>query len=540
MYVLPFISSQDDLVTAPFKQLSSVEDDGIVVPRLLQQRELAKFREKPFVVVNWPTGSGKTKYLQIQALLNISRQHKHKVVVAVPQHLIAQSFRQAEIFEIDGVRYEWQGDLTDNLKRFLLEEPVASLGCIVTTHQALIRAYTELGDRFNITNGTLVVDECHHLNLGDDEFNRLSEVLDHVLKHRTDQTKILLASATFSRGDSLPIISDEYRGLFEISTVSFSEYWSTLRHLREYSYNYIFYDTDELPQVLLRLLQRQDSKTLIYIPPENSNRLGVYQKKQIIELCETCAVEAGLDPEQIIDLTVASKTRRMTAIKELTSSDIRLVLACGMFKEGADWPAANTIIDFAPSFSNTERRQKFGRATRDFPKKSRFDYFVVLPQSDKNDQECCNEYYGHLIFSLVDQSFYSASTLNIEPVEKVEELFERSLATVMALDGVVDDGYLLNLIEDLVEEIIEPPNQEEKEEKARAVIKALTSIPRMLPTDLMKTLGLTEEIVSKTTLGLFREFATKSNGGLETFKRFEQMTADERYIAKVYADTTGI
>lgn len=536
MLVLPFISSSDSLVTASLKRLSSVRDDGIVVPRPIQQRELSRFGQKPFVVVNWPTGSGKTKYLQMHSLLNISRQCRHKVVIAVPQHLIAQSFRRSEIFEIDGVRYEWQGDLTDNLKRFLSEQPIASLGCIVTTHQALIRAYAALGDRFDLSNGTLVIDECHHVNLGSDEYNCLSAVVNHVLKNRTDETRMLLASATFSRGDSLPIISREYQGLFDVSEVTFSEYWSTLHHLREYSYNYIFYGIDELSTVLLRLMQRPNHKTLIYIPPEHSNKLGAYVKRQIVEMCCDCAIKSGLSPEQIINLTVASKRRRTTAIKELANGDIRVVLACGMFKEGADWPAANTIVDLSPSFSNTERRQKFGRATRDFPAKDRFDYFVVLPQSDKNDQECCNEYYGHLIFSLVDQHFYSSSTLSIESSAKIEELLERSAATLFELgDVAIDDNYVSGVIEDLVGEIIGPTN---KVENTKAVINVFKSIPR-LPTNIMQTLGLSEEIISKTTLGRFREFITKSSGGLETFKRFERMTADERYVAKVYADTIG-
>lgn len=537
-HILPFASVP--LITKTFADLKETANNcevstEIIRPLPIQQRELERYHDSRFLIVNWPTGSGKTKFLQMKALLDAKRCN-HRTIIAVPQHLIAKGFRESCEFEVFGQRYEWHGNLISDILRFLNEPVVSSTAHLVTTHQALICAFAKAGGSLNFSDTTLIIDECHHVNLGSDECNRLSDVVNYALRCRSDKTSVVLASATFSRGDCYPIVSDEYRDLFDVSEVLFSEYWSTLRHLHEYSYNYAFYAAGELQETFKQLLCKSDVRALVFIPPENSTKLGCYTKQQLIELCYDCAAEAGLKKRQIADFTVQSKARRLATMDKLanekgTNDGTRLVLACGMFREGADWPAANTIIDFAPSFSSTERRQKFGRATRDYAGKNRFDYFVVLPESDANDQERCNEYYGHLIFSLVDQNFYSASALSVEPVEKVSELFEKALAINLEL-GDTDDEYTNQIIEDLVSEVF--GDTPDKEEKVKAVVNTLHSIPRSLPTDLMRTLGMIE-VVPKAILGLFKEFAA-SNGGLETFKRFEKMTADERYIAKIYAD----
>lgn len=510
-----------------------------------QRRHFDLYKDSQYLILCWPTGSGKSKELQMLALHKLEHGYT-KVIYVVPQNIIGSSIKKASIIDFGDKKLPWKPEIwsgsgVQDIKKFFDSEPNKAGSILVTTHQAL-----SLANPSSFADCVVIIDEGHHVNLGTvEDQNRLSEIVDKVLNSGTNAC-LILATATFSRGDGVPILDDDQRAKFDVSNVSFSEYWSSLQNLREFSYNFVFYSAAEFTTVLSAIIgTAADPRILVYIPAESSKYLRNYDKDHVTRLVESAILErcggykwspASTEPGAIVDLVNSSEGYRDAAIEFIRShpNNVKAILTCGMFKEGADWRNTNIIIDLTPSRSSTERKQKFGRGTRDNEGKTRFDYYIVLPSLDAGDdnyQELCNEYYGYLMFSLVDFKFPGGGVFDDLPFDMKMRLMRR-IAVTWSSGGFTETD---ESISSVIEAVLADEAGINKDEIAYELRTALGSLPRC-PSGLMDQLGLGNEIINRTVLGAIREFAS-SNGGLTTFRKYEEFSAKMDYIDWVYNGT---
>ena len=150
------------------------EDGGV---RRLRRSQLEAFREldgADRLILNSPTGWGKTTLLSFLALGRLGRDPRAKAVITVPQRVIGMGFtRQHEVELPDGRRTTWRAlDLCEKspakvrrLVKWLLS-PGEGLQrrVVVTTHASLIAAVSRIDDLQNAFNRTtVIIDEGHHV-----------------------------------------------------------------------------------------------------------------------------------------------------------------------------------------------------------------------------------------------------------------------------------------------------------------------------------------------------------------------------------------
>ena len=212
-----------------------------------QQKAFHAIHGKSRVIANMPTGWGKS-FLVCSVSAADLLQDERKVILCVPQRIIAEGFKKQRRIELpDGKVLAWR------LPRNLCDptpEKVAQLldfiqtpahgpsedRVVLATHMSLSYAFDRLHDEdiarvFRHT--TLVVDEAHHIQASEDGRNALGHAVSTLLDLNDPTTKLLLATAYFFRGDHLPIISDDHLARFVRYHVPFDEYWASLKHVAD-------------------------------------------------------------------------------------------------------------------------------------------------------------------------------------------------------------------------------------------------------------------------------------------------------------------
>jgi hypothetical protein len=168
-----------------------VDAAGARTLRGWQQRAYDALREHALRICVAPTGSGKSTLIKALAADELRRDPRNKVIVAVPQCLIARSFAASSIL-VNGTAVAWDADNylintrsnVDELCDFVCSEPgdSAEARTMVCTQQTLVLAFERLVEAGAEWSGVgLYIDEAHHSS--DD--NRLGAVvLDWLDKKR--------------------------------------------------------------------------------------------------------------------------------------------------------------------------------------------------------------------------------------------------------------------------------------------------------------------------------------------------------------------
>lgn len=171
----------------------------------------------PNIILNSPTGWGKTTVLIFLAVRKLLTSPASKILITVPQRIIGEGFvRPMEVELPDGARCNWGAiDLCEKspgkVARLVRwnSTPGGEAECriIVTTHASLVAAHARLGDPSRaFADTTVIIDEGHHLRAGEDEDegrNRLGCVANGLIDLGVP---VWLATAFFFRGDKLPIL----------------------------------------------------------------------------------------------------------------------------------------------------------------------------------------------------------------------------------------------------------------------------------------------------------------------------------------------
>lgn len=450
-------------------------------------------------IINAPMASGKTLAIAAIAAERLKRNGNLRIVISVPQKAIAAGFRSCRIEMPDGARVDWevqpQLDLcsenttksTLRLLKFLSGAASESLmGRIaLCTHATLVRAFAKSAAAFD--NVLIVIDEAHHVKYPGDAdpdpqlCNQMGTIVRHGLA-QPDRIQLLLATATFFRGDKTPIIPSTAE--FNRFDLSYEEYFENCRFLRTFSYDFILYGSSFVDP-LKQLVDQRIGKTLVYIPPVNScPSLGAKGEDVNAVLRAIAGTDAPIIVDadkpvmqvkrgdqwiKVVDLVnETNRDKKVAAIVQAHNargSDlVDVVIALGMFREGGNWRWANREIIIGHRGSLTEVVQMIGRLFRDVDGKSHVEAYQLLPfafdQTNKEQtRQDLNQYLASILLSMLVENVITPVVvpsrgvrrdIGERPINYLREAFADEWEAVAALEDI--RRQMLDVIGDMWED----------------------------------------------------------------------------------------
>jgi hypothetical protein len=255
-----------DFVTITYGQTGASQSINTLGMRAMQARAFDA-RNSQYLLVKAPPASGKSRALMFIGLDKLENQALSKVIVAVPERSIGNSFKSTKLTETGFFR-DWvvepRWNLTDSagtagkvaaFKAFMASDDQI----VVCTHATLRFAFDELGVAAFSTS-VLAIDEFHHVSA--DENNRLGEVVRALMQ--ADKAHIVAMTGSYFRGDTTPVLQPEDEGRFNRVTYTYYEQLNGYQHLKTLGIGYHFYRgryIDAINQVL-----NSDLKTIVHIP----------------------------------------------------------------------------------------------------------------------------------------------------------------------------------------------------------------------------------------------------------------------------------
>lgn len=384
--------------------------------RASQLEIFQKLRGKRRLILNSPTGWGKTTEVVFLAADRLLTDPGAKVLILVPQRNIARGFTRPTTLRLpDGNTIDWRvghdlcGETEAKTGRLTswLGTPAASRELpdrvAVTTHAAFVAAFRRLNGSASLEKLGVVIDEAHHVLAAGQELgcNELGACVEALLER---DASVWLTTAFFFRGDRLPILRDDHFRKFARVFIPFDAHLGEMRHLKGYSYDFVPYRQTVFPE-LDRLLSSSQEPTLIYAPPRGSRVLGVMSKRDFVDRVLGLARRHYGQRACILDLTEEDTRRDRVEYLHERGDQVSVLVTVGMMKEGTDWPSCARVIDLVPSQSDQERNQKFGRLMRDQEGKRVVRYLSFLPFSltkgIERQREEVSSLFAHFHASLI-------------------------------------------------------------------------------------------------------------------------------------------
>jgi len=366
--------------------------------RPIQKRAYEALYGQQFQILNAPTGAGKSLQIIFSSAREMDENPKQKVLIVVPQTIIAKGFGPCTLVYPDGKHLSWDPgynlcDATERERvakvREFLTTPRKDLehGCMICTHKSLAMAYASLKNKKKaFRHITIWIDEAHHILIserGDSEHavvcNQIGNMVKYIIDLNDRSAKLGLATAFFFRGDRASIIPQRHMRRFKRFHVPLDEYWNQhVKHIKSYVYDFIVYKHSYYDNIT-HIFRKRLGKTIIYVPWPNSSLSPGDKYKHVNKIIK--AIRKSRPKAKIIDLVnEQGRAAKKQLVNSITKrSDVDVIIAMGIFREGADWVWADRVIDLAPSNSLQLQGQKFGRLIRDVPGKRRIEYFNFLP-----------------------------------------------------------------------------------------------------------------------------------------------------------------
>ncbi len=374
--------------------------------REMQARAFAE-RNSQYLLIKAPPASGKSRALMFLGLDKLVNQGLKKVIVAVPEMSIGSSFKDTDLMSY-GFFANWKIKPKNNLcidgmesgksKKFtdFMQSDDSTLVC---THSTLRAVFGKL-EPSDFDNCVVAIDEFHHVSA--DENSRLGNLIDVLMKNSS--AHILAMTGSYFRGDTVPILLPEDEALFTKVTYTYYEQLNGYKHLKTLGIGYHFYDgvyINALPSVL-----DPTKKTIIHIPNVNSGESTKDKHTEVDHILETLGDVLFQDPENEIYHVKCKQTGRTLKVANLVddnrnvrpkvqaylrditdASQMDVIVALGMAKEGFDWPYCEHVLTIGYRSSMTEIIQIIGRATRDSEGKSHAQFTNLIAKPDAEDAD---------------------------------------------------------------------------------------------------------------------------------------------------------
>jgi hypothetical protein len=359
-------------------------------------------KDSRYFLIVAPSGSGKTVGL-IRLAINDLRESnlKRKVLIVAPMREICKGFESKKgkpyRFRLskDGDEVvDWsllennffdENSKTDKLKEFLLSDSVnlssskdsiSSVG--VATQQAFACVWKDLthAEKLRAINKlTFIVDECHHIRhaLSDEDLDGYSDLevdtlkstataigsaVSFIMSNENSDAKIILATATFVRGDRSTMLSESFMEKFEVYVYAWDRHMKEIG-IRDFWMEYCAYEEETPLDVVYANIKLEPNEHHLVIVPSMNRKW-----RRTFGLKEWFASFERLFPGQVLDL-VATGTQEANKEKlRANPKEYKIVVACCIFNEGADWVPCSRVHITAIEGSITLALQRIGRSTR--------------------------------------------------------------------------------------------------------------------------------------------------------------------------------
>jgi len=366
-------------------------------------------RHAQYLLLKAPPASGKSRALMFLGLDKLRYQGIKKVIVAVPERSIGSSFAHTNLTS-SGFFADWQPNDAYNLcmpgsdgsigkvKAFhnFMENEEQLLIC---THATLRFACDELEEKV-FDNCLLAIDEFHHVSA--DVSNRLGDILRNIMAKSS--AHIIAMTGSYFRGDSVPVLPPEDEAKFEKVTYNYYEQLNGYNYLKSLGIGYHFYQ-GKYTEAILEVLDT-DKKTILHIPNVNSGESTKDKHNEVDFILDAIGEVVRQDPEtgviyikrfgdgkilKVADLVEDGSKERDKIVEYLRKSrdetDMDLIIALGMAKEGFDWPYCEHALTVGYRGSLTEIIQIIGRCTRDSSNKTHAQFTNLIAQPDAEDDQ---------------------------------------------------------------------------------------------------------------------------------------------------------
>lgn len=396
-----------------------------LLPREMQSEFMEYHRDDIHAIVQGPTGNGKSKLMATFSLYQSNRHGMRKNMFIVPQTIIGKSYCNFTMDYRGEAGYghevgllEFDIDLRDRLTspdttvtkkgKGVLDFLKSDRLNLVCTYSSFISAYKTLSDEeikelFDCTR--IWVDECHHIstvvNGGRKEYNRIGGVIDELMR-LVPSCRIGMATATYCRGDLQSILSPESYERFTRYLYPYDRFFASMEYLESFEYKFVNYHRRkgwyEPANLVGDIFNERHAKTIIYVPSVNS-RCSHGKQYEVQKILESLGrdVDGGREYPEEEDgiIRVVRKDGKVLKAMNLVSEngrdakklyieslrradDLDVVIALGMFKEGADWEFAERSIVIGYRGSIQEMLQIAGRLFRDIPGKTHIEIIHMM------------------------------------------------------------------------------------------------------------------------------------------------------------------
>lgn len=372
-------------------------------------------RTAQYLLLKAPPASGKSRALMFLALDKLVNQGIKKVIVAVPERSIGNSFSPTDLAKY-GFFANWEpnqkynlctpGSDTSKVKAFIrfLESEERILIC---THATLRFAFDGIQPK-DLNDCLIAIDEFHHVSADGD--NRLGEVMRSVMKD--SNAHIIAMTGSYFRGDSVPVLLPQDEAKFQKVTYNYYEQLNGYDYLKSLGIGYHFYrgryykvDPEKNISALEEILD-ENKKTIIHIPSVNSAESSKQKYEEVNHIIDCIGEMEYQDSETKIMYVKSKRTGRILKIADLVNDDpksrdkvvaylrgvsspedIDMIIALGMAKEGFDWPFCEHALTIGYRGSLTEIIQIIGRATRDSSNKTHAQFTNLIASPDAEDDD---------------------------------------------------------------------------------------------------------------------------------------------------------
>ena len=399
---------KSDQTVITYEQTGKSTNTNEMGMRDMQARVYEKRNEK-YLLVKAPPASGKSRAMMFVALDKLAHQGVKKVIVAVPEKSIGRSFKDTSLKKY-GFFDDWSVPQYFNLcdteeekekvKRFKeFVAPFTKAQTLVCTHATLRFALKELQDE-QLNDFFFGIDEFHHTSA--DANNGLGEVVRRLMNNTN--AHVLAMTGSFFRGDGVPVLRPEDEARFTPVQFNYYDQLNGYKYLKTLGLGYHFYRGHYL-SALDKVLDT-NQKTLIHIPVTGAKAAGAYDKyQQVKEIIDLIGSKVDEDYNTNI-ITVKTKDGRLLKVADLVNddadhrnhvqgylqrmkkaSDVDIIIAMGMAKEGFDWEWCEHCLTIGVRGSLTEIVQIIGRCTRDSEGKehAQFTNLIAAPDETQDD-----------------------------------------------------------------------------------------------------------------------------------------------------------
>jgi superfamily II DNA or RNA helicase len=369
------------------------------------QERVYTARDAQYLLLKAPPASGKSRALMFIGLDKLYCQGLKKVIVVVPEKVIASSFSKANLTSY-GFFADWDPNPDYNLcipggegskVQAFLEFFNNDEKILICTHSTLRFAFDSIDDeKFN--NVLLAIDEFHHVSADGD--SRLGELLRSIMAN--SNAHIMAMTGSYFRGDCVPVLSPEDEAKFTKITYNYYEQLNGCAYLKSLGIGYHFYQgryTSAIDGVL-----DTDKKTILHIPHVRSGESTKDKHREVDTILDAIGQVKGQDTETGVIFVERKSDKKILKVADLVNDnplerdrivsylrrissrdDIDLIIALGMAKEGFDWPFCEHALTVGYRGSLTEIVQIIGRCTRDCSGKPHAQFTNLIAQPDAED-----------------------------------------------------------------------------------------------------------------------------------------------------------